>query len=245
MLRGIYSAASGMVFEQQTVDIIANNLANLNTTGYKRKEPVAASFKDVLVELMDQTPGTGDTIGTGVHIGQIAQDPTQGNLRQTNGPLDVAIADPGQYFVTQRSDGTNLITRDGEFYRNAAGDIVTSTGDNLLADNGQPIAVGSDIQNIKIREDGTITQNGNAIGKIMVVAPSQADLAQFPRLVTPLPPVASTNLRQGYLEASNVNAVTEMVSLLEASKLFNLEQKVVSAHDQLLQKSTQEIGKTS
>ncbi|MBU6430289.1 MAG: flagellar basal-body rod protein FlgG, partial [Cyanobacteria bacterium REEB65] len=163
----------------------------------------------------------------------------------TGNTLDVGLQTPGQYFVIQQPDGTNLLTRDGEFYPSAQGDLVTSRGDQVLDDGQRPIHLPTNLQNIKIREDGTITQGGTEIAKILVVAPTQAELAQFPRATGALQPANGTQLRQGYLEASNVSAVTEMVSLIEASKLFNFEQKVVSAHDQMLQKATGEVGKTT
>lgn len=245
MIRGIYAAASGMTFEERSVDVIANNLANLNTTGFKREEPVAASFKDVLIEMMNHTPGTGDTIPEGVQMSQIARDETPGGLRSTGDRLDVALTKPDQFFLVRQPDGTQLMTRDGSFTRDAQGQLVTAQGNTVQAVGGGSISLPTDLRNIKIHEDGTITNDGTTIAQIQVVAPTPADLTQFPRVISALQPATGVQMRQGYLESSNVNAVTEMVRLIEDSKLFNFEQKAVSANDQMLQSATQQVGKTS
>lgn len=245
MIRGIYAAASGMTFEQKAVDIVANNLANLNTTGYKREEPIAASFHDVLIEMANRTPGTDDTLPEGVQLAGTYRNEAPGDLRQTGNRLDLGLVNGGQFFVTRRPDGTQLLTRDGAFTRDQQGYLVTSDGAQVEAEGGGSISIPADMRNIKIHDDGTITNDGTVIDKILVVAPNQAELSQFPLAAGAQTPATGVSMRQGYLESSNVNAVTEMVRLIEASKIFAFEQKAVTAHDQMLQAATQQVGKTS
>ncbi len=245
MLRGIYNAASGMSMNMQVVDVLAHNLANANTAGYKRRQPVMKSFGDVLVEAtgeLEQTQPIGST-GTGVHLDEIARIEKTGPLRRTANPFDVALTAPGQYFVAQRKDGTQLYTRDGQFYKNDQNLLVTGSGELVLGADQGSIVLREDPQNIKIRSDGTILANEAEIGRLLVVAPTRDQLRAFPLASGQLTPAEGVEVKQGYLESSNVNIVTEMVSLIEANRAFGFEQKVVTAHDQMLQKAANDLGR--
>ncbi len=245
MLRGIYTAASGMTMNMQVVDVIAHNLANASTSGFKRREPVMQSFGDVLVELTGGEGGT-DTVGaagTGVHLVEIARNERTGPMRRTDNKLDVALPEAGQYFVTQRRDGTRAFTRDGQFYLNDRRQLVTGSGEVVLGADLQDITFRDENRDIKIREDGTILTNEGEVGRILVVAPSPNQLLGFPLAAGQFTPAEGATVRQGYLESSNVSIITEMVSLVQANRAFGFEQKIVSAHDQLLQKAANDLGR--
>ncbi|MBM3274059.1 MAG: flagellar biosynthesis protein FlgG, partial [Candidatus Sericytochromatia bacterium] len=156
---------------------------------------------------------------------------------------DVALAQEGQYFVVQRRDGTQLYTRDGQFYRNDQGQISTGTGEVVLGADLTPITFREEPRDIKIRQDGTILVNEAEIGRLLVVAPTRDQLQGFPRVAGPLFPVDNAEVRQGFLESSNVSIISEMVALVEANRSFGFEQKVVSAHDQMLQKAANDLGR--
>lgn len=234
-----------MTMNMQVVDVLAHNLANAATTGYKRREPVMQSFGDVLVELAGGAGVSGEVgaTGTGVRLAEIARNEQAGALRKTDGKLDVALPVAGQYFVIQRADGTRLFTRDGQFYLNERRQLVTASGERVLGTDLGPITLRDEFRDIKFREDGTIVTNEGEVGRLLVVAPSPNQLLGFPQAAGRLTPAEGAVLRQGYLESSNVNIVTEMVSLLEANRAFGFEQKIVSAHDQMLQKAANDVGR--
>lgn len=240
MIRGIYSAASGMTMNMQVVDVLAHNLANIATSGYKRKEPVTEAFGDLVVEMANQELGT---TGTGVRISEIGRDERAGNLRHTGSPFDLGLTTAGQYFVAERKDKTRILTRDGAFLKNDQGELMTGAGELVLDSDRQPLFIKENIRNIKIREDGTIIGAEGEIGRILVVAPTPNQLLGFPLAVGELIQAEGASMRQGFLESSNVNVVAEMVALVEANRLFGMQQKVVSAHDQMLQKAANDLGR--
>lgn len=245
MLRGIYSAASGMNFQMQQVDLIASNLANVETNGYKRKELIGSSFGDLLVQFMNQAPGTEATVGTGVKIDGVARFETPGNLVQTGNRLNFALAGPG-YFLTRGADGTEKLTRDGDFQLDATGRLATRAGDLVLDGNRRPITLTGDMHTLRVAENGTLTVNDNPITQLMVVNPPASVLeTQFPVAPPGLPMAANPGVKQGFLEHSNVNVVTEMVSMMTANRAFGFGQKIISAHDQILQKAANDLGRIS
>ncbi|MBI6546482.1 MAG: flagellar hook-basal body protein, partial [Cyanobacteria bacterium NC_groundwater_1444_Ag_S-0.65um_54_12] len=215
MIRGIYAAASGMVLQMQTVDVLAHNLANAATNGYKRREAVAESFGDLVVDILDSVPEADNKTGAGVRLAEVGRDERSGNLRPTGNPLDLGLISEGHYFVTQRRDGTRLLTRDGQFYLDDQLHLVTAQRAYVLDAAGNPLVLKEDLRNIKIREDGTILGAEAEIGKLLVVALSPAQLPYFPLLAPNIPPAEKVVMKQGYLETSNVNIITELVSLVE------------------------------
>src|SRR5690242_11654192 len=191
MMRALYSAASGMEAQQFQMDTISNNLANVNTTGFRRNE---ARFQDLVYQEM-RTPGSpvgasvvpvGQDVGLGVKVGSSEKIFTQGNLIQTGNPLDIAIEGDGFFQVTQ-PDGTTAYTRDGSFKRDANGAIVTADGYFL---NPQ-ITIPQNAQSISIGEDGTVSAlvPGSNL-------PQQLGQIQLARFVNPagLSPLGGHNL---------------------------------------------------
>ncbi len=246
MLRGIYTAATGMMYQLEAVNTISHNLANVETNGYKRKELVGGSFGDVLIEMTGKASGMQGLVGQGIKSEGAFRFETPGNLIATGTPLSFALANSG-YFVVQRQDGTQLMTRDGDFSMDEQRRLVTKSGELVLAvrppgNQLTPVTLPGDLASFKVSPEGNLTQGGDFLGRLLVVNPSEADMARFPVAPAQLQMVDG-GVKQGFIEHSNVNVVTEMVSLLHANRSFGFSQKVIQAHDQMLQKAANDLGR--
>jgi flagellar basal-body rod protein FlgG len=259
MLRSLHVAATGMAAEEAQLDAISNNLSNSNTVGFKK---VRADFQDLMYQTVraagaqttatTQSP-TGLQVGTGVRMVSTTRLQGQGSIQQTNNPLDLAIQGNG-FFVVQQSDGTPAYTRDGALKTDAQGRIVTSDGSPL----DPPVSIPSNALNVTIGADGTVsvTTPGQT-------APTQVGQIQIANFVNPSglsasgqnlftataasgdPQVGTPGtdgrgaVQQGSIEQSNVDVVEEMVGLISAQRAYEIDTKVVSAADQMLQSVTQ------
>jgi len=258
-MRALSIAATGMLAQQTNVEVIANNLANMNTTAYKSQR---AQFQDLLYENIERpgaaTADTGSVLPSGIQIGVGVRTAatyrltSQGNLGSTGNPYDLAINGKG-YFHVMMPDSTDAYTRSGAFSLSPDGQIVTDKGYVVVPG----IAIPSDAIAVTI----------NAIGQVQALlagaAPQtlgQLELARFPNdsglqaigdnLFTETPASGSVltglpgapgfgTLQQGYLETSNVNAVQEITDLITAQRAYEMNSKVISAADEMLQISSQ------
>jgi len=246
MLRGVYTAATGMMYQLEAVNTISHNLANVETNGYKRKELLGASFGDVLVEMTGAAPGMQGVVGQGIRSEGAFRYDTPGNLIATGSPLTFALANQG-YFVVQRQDGTQLMTRDGDFSIDERRRLITKSGELVLAvrppgNQLSPVVLPGDLAAFKVSPEGNLTQGEDFLGRLVVVNPPEADMLRFPVAPAQLQ-LVDGGIKQGFLEHSNVNVVTEMVSLLHANRSFGFSQKVIMAHDQMLQKAANDLGR--
>jgi flagellar basal-body rod protein FlgG len=214
MLEGMYTAAAGMAAQQERLDSVANDLANVNTSGYKHAR---LAFRD----LVYSNGGHGQAnvrLGAGAAATSLGPSTAQGALRDTQEPLDVALDGPGSIAI--RDAGGQLAqTRAGELRLDNRGRITTSTGE-LLA---PPITVpaGTQPKDISIAGDGTVSVAGRKVGAIQIIGPR------------------STRLVQGALEASNVDMGEAMTSMIEAQRGFELASKAIEVQDQMLQIANQ------
>jgi len=233
MDRGLYIAASGMLAEQVRQDQLASDLANASTPGYKSDRAVRASFGDVLLANRQ----TGEAIGSvslGTGIAALSTDLTQGALRETGEPLDVALEGEG-FLVVDGPDG-RLYTRNGQLSRDAQGRLVTSTGLPVLGDDDRPLVLpaGADPA---IAADGTVTVGGRRIGRLAVVTLTdvrkQGDNL-FAGTAGARP--AGTGVRQRFLESSAVDPTRTMVDLIESMRSYEAGQRVLRAIDETLQR---------
>jgi len=253
-MKAMYTAATGMNAQMLRVDTIANNLANANTTGFKKSQ---VDFADLMYVRM-RWPGAGQTsatqMPTGLEIGSGASPVstlkvfTQGPLANTAGELDLAIAGPG-FFQVESPDGETKYTRDGSFRVDANGLVVNSQGYPLLPN----ISVPTDAVTVSVGVDGTVSAGSadgtlTTIGNIQLVRfPNPAGLASeggnlFLETAASGSPTTGTpgqsgfgEVRQGYLEMSNVEVVNELVDLITAQRTYELNSKVVKAGDRILQ----------
>ncbi|MCB2427784.1 flagellar basal-body rod protein FlgG [Methylophaga pinxianii] len=261
MNQALWIAKTGLDAQQTRMSVISNNLANVNTTGFKQDRAV---FEDLLYQTIRQ-PGAQTTtdnqlpsglmIGTGVRTVATEKLHTQGNIVQTDNALDVAIDGRG-YFQILMPDGDLAYTRDGTFQINADGDMVMSNG--YLLDPG--INIPEDVQSVTIGVDGTvsITQPGDNEPTVI----GEIELADF---VNPagLQPVGENLFKEtgasgvpivgtptldglgrvigGALETSNVNVVTELINMIETQRAYEMNSKAISTADQMLQYASQNL----
>jgi flagellar basal-body rod protein FlgG len=256
MLRSLWISKTGMEAQQTQLDHISNNLANAATTGYKSSR---AQFEDLMYQNLRQSGAasseqtalpTGLQVGLGTRAVATARDFSQGSLQQSSGTLDVAISGNGFLQVTM-PDGTTSYTRDGQLKLDAQGQIVDNSGYAI-----QPgITVPSNAQSVTISAQGqvSVTLPGQATPQVL----GQLQLATFVNVGglqplgqnlfaetaasgTPSSGAPGTNglgtIQQGYLEASNVNMVAELVNMIQTQRSYELNSKAVSTSDQMLQR---------
>jgi flagellar basal-body rod protein FlgG len=254
MLRALYSAAAGMDSQQSNLDVIANNLANVNTTGFKKSK---IEFQDLLYETQraaGSDQGSGNQLPTGIQIGHGSQIVatskifTTGELSSTGERLDVAIQGDG-FFEVQMPDGTKAYTRDGALKTDSTGRVVTSDG--LPIQGFQPVPPGT--TNISIATNGEVTYTGTSgssnfrIQLVRFANPSGLE-AKGANLYQDTAASGSAELgnpgengygtlQQGYLELSNVNVVEEMVNMITAQRAYEVNSKAVQASDEMMQMS--------
>ena len=249
----MWVAKTGLDAQQTRMNVISNNLANVNTTGFKRDRAV---FEDLLYQNVRQAGGqtdatsqapTGLMLGTGVRVVATEKMHAQGNMVNSQNPLDVAIAGDG-FFQIAQADGTIAYSRDGNFKLSSSGQLVTSNGALL-----QPaITVPTTASSITIGRDGTVSIELAAGGQQVL---GQLQIARFvnpsglqsigqnlmketpasgtPQVLKPGQTGAGT-LMQGTLEASNVNVVEEMVNMIETQRAYEINSKAISAVDGML-----------
>lgn len=246
MIRGIYTAASGMVTESLRNDVTANNLANANTAGFKKDVTVNRDFASVLIERVNDgepAPVIG-SVGSGVQLDEVATNQSEGPVRQTGNDFDMAISGKG-FFVVQTPNGLRY-TRNGSFTKSAQGELVTSEGYRVMGQNGPIVVNGS---KLTVAGDGTVSVDGIANNRLQIV--DFADERQLTKEGSSLFTAsngaqiqpAAGNVQQGYLEMSNVNVVAEMVNMIAGFRAYEVNGKTVQAHDQLLDKAVNEVGK--
>lgn len=246
MIRGIYTAAMGMLLDMSKVDTTANNLANIETVGYKKDKLIFRAYQDrAIYALPDRRHPIGNLTYSAV-LDDVYLDTSQGIIQQTGNLLDLAIDSDG-YFALQGENAT-YYTRAGNFRLDAQGYIVNPDGLRLLDENNQPIQF-QDGYNID--QDGYVKDRfNNIVTRISVYAfENSSNLRKIGyTLFEPTDEsgeaVVAENFRilPGYVELSNVNALMEMTKLIEAQRHFEISQKVVVVEDEMLAKLTSQVG---
>lgn len=240
MIRGLYVAAEGMAARQRAQDAIANNLANLNTTGFKADRP---AFETVYErQLYRVQGGQAQPIGplsAGVVVRELYTDFRAGALITTDNPLDVAIDGEG-FFAIQTPQGVRY-TRNGAFQLNAQGVLTTREGYPVLSVNNQPIQIPRNAE-VRIGENGAVSANGAPVAQLLIVQGNLLKDAEgyFTGAAQPLP---NPRVVAGALESSNVNMVREMVSMIELIRAYETNQRAILTHDETLGKAINELAK--
>jgi len=238
MDRGLYIAASGMLAEQVRQDQLAHDLANASTSGYKADRSTQRSFGELLLA----NRATGEIVGAaglGAEIAEIKTDLSQAPLRETNEPLDVALAGSG-FLAVQTPDGVRY-TRAGQLSLDAQGRLSTATGLPVLGEDGKPITVGTSEPAIGV--DGTITAGGRTVGRIAIVE-LRDPVKQGDTLFsgTPAGRPTGTILKQGFLEGSGVQPAEAMVDMMTSMRAYESVQRVIRTIDETLQRGIQTGG---
>ncbi|MCE5299876.1 MAG: flagellar basal-body rod protein FlgG [Spirochaetia bacterium] len=254
MLRSLWTAATGMVGQQHNIDTISNNLANVNTTGFKKNR---AEFQDLLYQTIRPSGATNNLgaqyptpieIGHGVKLSSTQKSFIQGNLVETNNTLDMAIQGEG-FFCIENPNGEVYYTRDGAFKVDSQGSLVTSSGHYMVPE----VTIPAEATSVVIRESGDVVITTAASTDSQIIA--QIKLVKF---VNPAglesvggnlyketegtgEPIEGTpgmegfgTLAQGRLEASNVTVVEEMVNLITAQRAYEINAKAITTSDDML-----------
>ncbi|MDA8159601.1 MAG: flagellar basal-body rod protein FlgF [Desulfobacteraceae bacterium] len=233
---GMIEGTETMLAQERRLDQIANNLANVNTAGFKKEDVT-------FWEMMFKTADNRERVGKGL---QVITDLKQGGAEQTGSPLDFAINGPG-FFKIQTPSGVRY-TRDGNFTLNSQGQLSTADGNLVLGDGG---AVTLPNQHVQVGRDGQITADGKPIGRLDIVTfvdpqglekegnslfrPKDATVAEQP--------LEAPNVQQGFLEGSNVNTVAELTEMIDVQRAYQSQQKAIQTTDELDQQSTSRVGK--
>lgn len=239
MNRGIYSTATGMLAAQAQMDVLANNLANVSTTGFKRD---GLAFAERFEREMRADGGLGEVLGTmGTGSAQVAQFTIfrPGPLMATGNPLDVAIGAPRGCFALQTERGT-CYTRDGSFQLDADRQLVTHSGDRVLDDRGNPIILPQG--RIAIQDDGVVLVDEVEAGRIGIYDGAFAKVGDNLYVSNDAKAIEDTPLRGGHLEGSNVNAVEAMIEMIALNRAFELAQKSIQQQDDLSQRLIQSLS---
>ena len=268
MVRSLWTGATGMIAQQLNVDNISNNLANVNTTGYKSE---AMEFKSLLYQTVQTKTTTangenkpiGAEVGLGVRNSSITSIFTQGSLLESSGPANFAI-DGNGFFGIRGDDGNTYYTRNGHFVfavGNNGMTLTTSDGLPVLNSSGEPIVLDSDavVSKVTISKDGTLyypddkgnpqslgitiglwqfnnpaglSKEGDSLYSVTSASGAAMNEASNTNLT-------KSSLKQGYLEGSNVQIADEMVNLIVAQRAYEMNSKVITTSDEMLQQANQ------
>lgn len=297
MLRGLYTATAGMLTQQRKHDTITNNIANINTPGFKQSRAVSRSFPEMLIGLLEGKPGmeamNRGRLNTGVLAEEALTVNVQGELRQTDNPFDFAIVSdiqvdglrfeggktitedgerifqPQAFFTVATTEGAERYTRNGKFGVNALGELVTAEGFRVLGENRQPIvlldpATQIPIANVTANKFGQLLDsvNGQALldaeGNPIRMLISRVDnpIRMIPEgsgllrldegeegAVAQVTVADNVEIKQGFVETSNVDPAQAMVDMMTATRLYEANQKVIQAYDKSMEKAANEIGR--
>ncbi len=252
MLRGMYTAAAGMNAVQMATDTLANNLANVSTTGFKTRRVQYQAFPEMLLNrLGTENSNEVGKINSGVQVSRTPVQFSQGTLRQTGNNLDVALEGDGLLEV-QLGDGTKAYTRVGSLTRDANKTLVTTEGYTVMGEGDVPIVLPTGSANLTIYPDGGISNDaGESLGVIKRVRfkNSQAftnlgdSLFTSQEVPETLTGGQGAQLVQGYLEQSNTNVVSEMMQSMMGLRLYESLQKSITSQSQTLEKAVTEVGR--
>jgi len=275
MFRGFYTVGSGMIAQQRRTEMLANNMANANTPGFKAEQSSIRSFPEMFMSSMNakriptekglHLKGLSPVgeLSTGVYMQETMPLFTQGSLRETGMTTDVALiegnmpvnADTGEpgavFFRLENENGTEFYTRNGNFTIDAAGYLTNPSGYYVLDTNGNRIGLQND--DFSITDAGVIMQDGGAVATLGISFAEQPSALMkqgnglFANNGGNLPQAEGIGyaLQQGFLESSNVDAGRTMTDMLAAYRAFEANQKILQAYDRSMEKAVNEIGRVN
>lgn len=243
MISAIQQAVQGMTVQIQKQDQISNNLANMNTTGFKGSSIHASSFEEYLEDSRGRVRANRN-----IRADEVFVDHSEGNLRQTDNPLDVAIKGSG-FFTVMGQDGVRY-TRDGNFSLDRDGFLVNGTGDRVFGKDGF-IRIAHDRGNVTIQDNGDVIQDKQKIDTLKI-----ADFKKPYKLLrtgnnsfrpklpdNPVLPSEGFTIRQGYLESANVDPISSMTAMITANRTYEAIAKALQSEDNTLDKAVNQIGR--
>jgi flagellar basal-body rod protein FlgG len=230
VLEGLYTAAAGLAAQERRLDAVSNDIANVNTAGYKK---VRIGFRD----LVYQEKAGGVSTGSGTAVTQLGRGAQQGALQQTGHPFDLAIQGEG-FFRVRREDGEVVLTRSGAFNVDGRRQLVNPNGERLVP----PITIpaGTDPAKVAIGRDGTVTADGRRIGRIQLVtvpapnglAPAGNNNYEVTAASGAVRPARGT-IEQGLLESSNVDIADAMVEMMDSQRSYQMASKAINMQDRM------------
>lgn len=256
MIRGLYTSASGMLSESIRTDVISNNIANVNTTGFKKELTILKAAPEMRIHRLNDTkdlpplridlkPFIGN-LGTGVRVDETFTSFEQGQIVHTGNKHHMALSGDG-FFAVMDGAGNIGYTRDGSFTVNRDGFLVTKEGRYVLGQQG-PVQIPEG--DLVITERGEIRVNGQLIDTVAVVDfPEKTALEKIgdnlfrQNEASGEPFLVQSQVIQESLERSNVNSVTEMVNLITAMRAYEANQRSIHAHDETLGKAVNDVGR--
>ena len=255
MVRGLYTAYTGMIQQQNRLDVVSNNLANSTTVGFKKEGSTSQAFDEVLtIKIKDASTNYLDlpvgNMSLGVKVGETYTDYTQGSFKQTKNTFDVAIAGDGFFSISYTSKNgveSTMYTRDGSFTLTSDGYLVTKDGDYVLGQDG-PINIPTEAS-VAIDEEGRIFADGEYVDSFAIADFEDYNYLEkygenlYQTVDGATLTAADAWVRQGYIEASNVNVVTEMVNMITITRAYESNQKVIHTIDGMLDKAVNNVGR--
>ena len=252
MIRGMYTAAMGMLNDMALLNQISNDLANVDTPGYRSDRLAFKTFLDRVIYSLNPDPRRGrvmkkpvGVLEGAVVVDEVRPDMSRGALEMTGGPLDLAI-DGGGFFAVELN-GKVLYTRAGNFKLDGEGYVVTPDGARLLDESGKPVKFS---KGYRITEDRWVRdENGNGVARIAVYdfdSPEKLVKYGYTYFMesdeSGKPKPVDVGVRVGYIERSNVNALREMVNMIKALRHFEVAQRVITTSDELLGRLMNSVG---
>ena len=259
MFKGLYTAYTGLVNEQNRMDVMVNSLANVTTVGFKKEGSTSQSFDDILtVKLKDESVGLRTVQRTGINnpgvkIGENYTDYTQGSFRITGNTYDLALSGNGFFaieFTNKAGETSTKYTRAGQFTLNKEGYLVTQEGDYVLDTQNRRIKLDT-LKDSAISTDGTISQDGRAVAKIQVTDFEDYDYLErygetyFEPVEGAKTVAADAEVNSGYLEMANVQSVQEMVNMIAITRAYESNQKIVQTYDDTMDVAVNQLGRLS
>lgn len=257
MVKGLYTAYTGMINEQHRMDVLTNNLANADTNGFKKEGATSQSFDSVLAyKIKDISEGDrlARRIGVnnpGVKIGEGYTDFSEGPIKTTGNTYDLALTDRGFFAVefTNKAGETSVkYTRDGDFTLTQEGRLVTRDGDPVLGEDGQYIEI-DPLKEVQINTSGQIIQDDQVVATIQVTDFEDYNYLErygenyFQPIEGAVETEAPAQVYSGYLETSNISVVTEMVNMITVSRAYESNQKVITTIDGTLDIAANQLGR--
>lgn len=251
MQNSLYLNAAGSLAAQTRMDVAANNIANVDTPGFRRQFAV---FQERMAEVWEKpklTPSWDDVLndqGGGLFVHEVTYTDEVGTLRSTGNDLDLAIQGQGWFSVEQ--GGETLYTRAGNFARSADGTLVTADGQSKLLDkNGDPIVVPSSVGEVGVQGNGTIRFDDVPVTQLSVrgsnnyrqFVPTGDNLYRY--IGSGTPDVSDATIQQGFLEASTVSPVSEMVNLIRTHRAYESNQRMITQQDQVMGRVVNDVGR--
>jgi flagellar basal-body rod protein FlgG len=244
MLEGLYSAAAGMEAQQQQLDAISNDLANLSTPGYQAER---VGFEDLLYSSAGPTQGTGVTIGAGAAATNLGPSQIAGTVAKTGEPLDLAI-NGNAYFEVKQPDGTMALTRNGQFELDGTGQLVTASG--MIVQPPITVPKGTDPSDVQVTPGGIVSVAGKTLGTIALVtvaAPGQLTEAGNSLLLPstasgPITKATGATVVQDALNSSDVDLANELIQMTGVEQSYSMASKAIDIQAQMLSIANQVRG---